>query len=335
MKKGIAAFLFGTLIIMSACSRAGQKQEETVVPEFVFTYAENQAENYPTAKGAYRFAELVKERSQGRIEILVKTGGVLGDEKSVIEQMQFGGVDFARVSLSPLCDDVPKLNVLHLPYLYNDADHMWEVLEGAIGDDFLSSFEGTNLVALSWYDAGARNFYNSIRPVRKPEHMRNMKIRVQESELMRRMVEILGASAVETPYDEVYSSLETKRIDGAENNWPSYESENHYKVAKYYTVDEHARVPELQLVSEFTWNNLSEEDQAMIRECALESAHYERQLWQDQEARSRRKLEAAGCEIVELTAQEKAAFQQKVRPLYWEFCAEYTSIIDAIVEAGN
>ena len=335
MKKGIAALLMGALIIMSACSRSGRSEEEAVVPEFVFTYAENQAEDYPTAKGAYRFAELVKERSGGRIEILVKAGGSLGDEKSVIEQMQFGGVDFARVSLSPLCDYVPKLNVLHLPYLYTDAEHRWEVLEGEIGDDFLESFDGTNLVALSWYEAGARNFYNSIRPVHSPKDMRNMKIRVQESELMLRMVEILGASAVKTPYDEVYSSLETRRIDGAENNWPSYESENHYKVAKYYTVDEHARVPELQIVSEFTWNKLSEEDRTMIKECAQESARYERELWQDQEKRSRRRLEAAGCEVVELTAQEKAAFQERVLPLYWEFCAEYTSIIEAIVTSGK
>lgn len=332
MKKRILVALVSVLMLTIACDRS-EHQGKTVVPEYVFTYAENQAEDYPTAKGAYRFAELVKQRTQGRIEILVKPGGVLGDERSVVEQMRFGGLDFARVSLSPLCDDVPKLNVLHLPYLYEDAEHMWSVLEGAIGDDFLNSFEGTNLVALSWYEAGARNFYNSFHPVRSPEDLAQMKIRVQESELMRRMVEILGAVAVETPYDQVYSSLETHKIDGAENNWPSYESEQHYRVAKYCTEDEHARVPEVQIVSEFTWNKLSEEDQQIIRECAKESARYERQLWQDLEVQSQKRLEEAGCKIEHLTWQEKLAFQKKVRPLYEEFCSEYADIIDSILES--
>ncbi|MGN0158468.1 MAG: TRAP transporter substrate-binding protein [Brotaphodocola sp.] len=335
MKKRIAVFLLGVLMILSSCSQTEQKAEKDHAPDFVFTYAENQAEDYPTTKGAYRFAELVKERSGGRIEILVKSGGVLGDEKSVIEQMQFGGLDFARVSLSSLSEDVPKLKVLHLPYLYRNAAHMWEVLDGKIGDDFLRSFRGTNLVALSWYEAGSRNFYNSLRPIHRPEDMKGMKIRVQESELMLRMVEILGAYAVQTPYDQVYSALETRKIDGAENNWPSYESEKHYQVAKYYTVDEHARVPELQIVSRFTWNKLSKEDQKLIIACAQESSRYERQLWEDQVESSRKRLQEAGCEIVELTSTEKAVFQEKVRPLYREFCEEYSGIIDEIVSTGQ
>lgn len=330
----ILTLLAGMVFLTSACAHVKQ-EKEAAVPEYVFTYAENQAENYPTASGAYHFAELVKERTGGRIEILVKPGGVLGDERSVVEQMRFGGIDFARVSLSPLCDDEPKLNVLHLPYLYTGAEHMWEVLDGAIGDDFLNSFQGTNLVALSWYEAGARNFYNSFHSVRRPEDLKNMKIRVQESELMRRMVEILGGIAVETPYDQVYSFLETHKIDGAENNWLSYESERHYQVAKYGTADEHARVPELQLVSEFTWKRLSEEEREIIRECARESARYERELWLEQELEARKRLEALGCKIEDLTLQEKMQFQEAVRPLYEEFCAEYTDIIDAIVKTGQ
>lgn len=335
MKKGIAALLLALAFLITACSSFGKKAEDKIVPEYVFTYAENQAEDYPTTLGARRFAELVEERTKGRIQIQVNSNGVLGDEKTVIEQMQFGGVDFARVSLSPLSEFVPKLNVLQMPYLYTGAEHMWKVLGGEIGDDFLNSFSGSNLVALSWYDAGARNFYNSVRPIRKPEDMKGMRIRVQESELMRRMVECLGATAVPTSYDQVYSALQTGRIDGAENNWPSYDSEGHYEVAKYYTIDEHARVPELQIVSEFTWNKLTQEDQAIIRSCAQESARYERYLWSERAKKSEERVRAAGCEVVELTQQEKARFQEVVTPLYGEFCAEYVDIIDAIMAVGR
>ncbi len=330
----VTAALAGTVTV-AAWKKYNQKADDSVVPEFVFTYAENQASDYPTAKGAYRFAELVKERTNGRIEILVKTEALQGEERSVIEQMQFGGVDFARVSISPLSNYVPKLNVLQLPYLYQDADHMWKVLEGEIGRDFLNSFEGTNLVALSYYEAGARNFYTSARPIRKPEDLKNLKIRVQESELTTRVVEVLGAVAVPTPYGQVYSALERKTIDGAENNWASYESESHYKVAKYYTIDEHARVPEVQLVSESTWNKLSKEDQDIIRECAEESSRYERELWNEREQQSRKHVIASGCEVTELSYAEKAAFRKAVQPVYEEFGAEFADIIEAIVEAGQ
>ena len=204
----------------------------------------------------------------------------------MIEQLQFGGVDFARVSLSPLSEFVPELNVLQLPYLYTGAEHMWKVLEGEIGDSFLGSFEGSSLVALSWYDAGARNFYNSVRPIEKLEDMKGLTIRVQESELMSDSIRALGAVPKQMAYGEVYSGLQTGEIDGAENNWPSYESTRHYEVARYYTIDEHTRVPELQLAAQSTWDKLPEEYRTIITQCAKESARYERSLWKEREAQS-------------------------------------------------
>ena len=335
MKIKTAALFVFAMVILAACGGRKEDQTKAVDPEFVFTYAENQAEDYPTTQGAYKFAELVQEKTGGRIVISVNAQGVLGDEKTVIEQMQFGGVDFARVSLSPLAEFVPRLNVLQMPYLYTGREHMWKVLDGEIGDDFLNSFDGSDLVALSWYDAGARNFYSSTRPVTKLEDMKGMKIRVQESELMVGMMEALGATAVPMAYDKVYSALQTGIIDGAENNWPSYESTAHYEVAKYYTIDEHNRVPELQLVSQATWEKLTKEDRDIIRECAQESSRYERKLWEERERTSEEKVRAAGCQVVELPPEEKARFQEAVTSMYGKYCAEYVDVIDAIVAAGK
>ena len=234
--------LWAAALTLSGCAGVFQGKEKETEPDFVLTYAENQAEDYPTTQGADKFAELVKEKTEGKVEILVNAGGSLGDEKSVIEQLQFGGIDFARVSISTVAEYIPKLNVLQMPYLYTGADHMWKVLEGPIGDDFLNSFDGSGLIALSWYDAGARSFYNSIKPIEKLEDIKGMTIRVQESELMSDTVRALGAVPVPMIYGEVYSGLQTGKVDGAENNWPSYESAGHYEVAKYFTVDEHSRV---------------------------------------------------------------------------------------------
>lgn len=311
---------------------AAPRQKE---PEFVLSYAENQTKDYPTTLGAQRFAELVEERTDGRIRILVQAEGVLGTENEVIQQMQYGGIDFARVSLSQLAEYIPELNVLQMPYLYTDSAHMWRVLDGEIGDEFLNEVSGDELVGLSWYDAGARNFYNSIQPISCLEDIAGMKIRVQESEVMADMVEALGATAVPTGYADVYSSLERGIVDGAENNWPSYETMSHYEVAKYYTVDEHTRVPEMQICSGHTWEKLSEEDRQIIMECAKESALYERELWIEREAESRRIATEHGTEVVELSVEEKKRFQAAVMGVYEKYCGDQMDMIDKIIAEGD
>ena len=115
------------------------------------------------------------------------------------------------------------------------------MLEGPIGTDFMNSFGGSSLVPLSWYDAGARNFYSTAGPIESLDDMKGLKIRVQESELMMDTIQALGATPVPMAFGDVYSGLQTGEIDGAENNWPSYESTRHYEVAKYFTLDEHTR----------------------------------------------------------------------------------------------
>ena len=335
MKKTIALLAAGAAFLLFACGGRSERTDNEKVPEYVLTYAENQPEDYPTTQGAYYFARLVEERSGGRIRIQVKAGGEMGAEQSVVEQLQFGGLDFARVSLSSLGDRIPKLNVLQMPYLYTGSEHMWRVLEGEIGDEFLDSFQGFNLVALSWYDAGARNFYSSGKPIERLEDMKGMKVRVQDSALMERMVQLLGAIPVPLDYDKVYSAFQTDEIDAAENNWPSYESMNHEEVAGYYTEDEHSRGPEVQLASRVTWECLTAEDQEMICQCAEESARYERTLWEDRSRNSEDIVRKNGCVVIELSAAEKARFQAAVTPIYNEFCKNYMDIIERIKEEGR
>lgn len=306
---------------------------KSVTPEYVFRYAENQAADYPTSQGAYRFAELVEERTDGRIQIIVYTSGDLGREKDIIQQMQFGGVDFARISISQLGGIAPKLNVLQMPYLYRSSEHMWSVLDGEIGEELLGEVNQYDLVGLSWYDAGTRNFYNSVKPITCLEDMQGMKIRVQESSLMEDMVTSLGATPIPISYEQVYSAIEVGEADGAENNWPSYESMKHYEVAEYWTEDEHTRVPEMQMCAQSTWNRLSEEDQNIIRQAAVESAIYERELWAEREKTAKERAVAGGALVTELSAAEKEKFQSVMEPVYAKYCSNYLDIIDKIINA--
>ena len=336
-KKILAALSLMTVsaLLVAGCG-GGDAKKEAAKPDakggekIVLRYAENQVKDYPTTKAAVKMAEIVKEKTQGRITIEVYDSAQLGDEKSVIEQIQFGGIDMARVSLSPLSEFDKSLNVLQLPYLYRDSAHMWKVLEGPIGQKLLKGIESKGIVGLSWFDAGARNFYNSKKAVNKIEDLAGLKIRVQESAMMMDMVKALGANPTPMAYGEVYSALQTGVIDGAENNWPSYESTSHYEVAKYFVLDEHNRVPEPQIISKKTWDKLSDADKKIIQDAALESAKVERQLWAEREKASEKKVRDAGCTITTLTPEARTAFQKAVQPLYAQYGADYKDLIKQI-----
>ena len=317
-----------TALCLSGCG-GNESKENQVEPEYVFTYAENQPANYPTSRAAAKFAELVKERSGGRIHIQVVYDAEFGTQQQIVNQMKFGGVDFARVSLSSITDEIPVLNVLQLPFLYEDSDHMWRVLNGDIGNSLWYSVYELDLIPLAWFDAGARSFYFT-EPIDSLEDMEGMKIRVQESQLMRDMITVLGGTPVDRAYSEVYSSFETGEIDAAENNWSSYHASSHYKVAEFYMVDEHTRVPELQLVAGETWRLLSEEDIEIIQSAADDAAEYEKQLWKEHEEAARSNALRYGCKEIILSEEELSRLREKMAPLYEKYCSDYMDIIEKI-----
>lgn len=304
-----------------------------VTPEYVFTYAENQTEDYPTTQGAYRFAQLVNERTKGRIQIRVYANAQLGDENSTLEQLRFGGLDFARCSLSTMTAYSEMSNALMLPYLYRDAAHMWAVLEGEIGRKVSDSFISAGLVPLSWYDAGVRNFYFT-KPVWTLDEMQGMVIRVQPVEMMEDMIRLLGATALPVSYENVYSAIQRGEADGAENNWSSYDAMRHNEVAPYYLLDEHMRVPESQIISAVTWNRLSEEDRQIIQECSAMSANYERMLWSAREGEARERVMKNGCTEITLSDAEKKKFRDAMEPLYEKYCGNYMDLVDQIRQTG-
>ena len=333
-KRIITIITIGVLLlgIVLAIFLIKRKRNAETVPEYVFLYADNQTEDYPTTQGGRYFADLVYERTDGRIKILVKYGGEMGSEGEAIEQVRYGGIAFARVSLSQLAEKIPDMNVLLLPYIYDDSAHMWRVLEGDIGDEFLKKTDSYDLVGLSWYDAGARNFYSSEAPITCLEDFEGKSIRAQESAIMSDMVSALGATPVEVVYSEVYSALELGLVDGAENNWPSYEAMKHYKVAPYYTIDEHVRVPEMQICSKAVWDSLSEEYKEIISECAKESAVYERNLWKEREESSKKIAMENGTRIIELTAEEKRRFREAMKDLYEKYCGNQMDLVEKIMK---
>lgn len=303
----LAAALAVSFLLATAVACAGT----------VYQLSDNQPPNYPTTIGDRKFADLVRERTDGRIVIDVYDSAQLFDEKSAIESTQMGGLAFCRVNAQPLSDFTPALGVLSLPYIFRDEDHLWKVLNGPIGQDILDEMLDNGLVGLTYYDSGSRSFYNSRREVKTPEDMKGLKIRVQQSKLMMGMVSALGASPTPMSYGEVFTGLQSGVIDGAENNWPSYFSTSHWEVAKYFCLDHHTRTPEVLCMSRAIWEGMSAEDQKIIKDAAVESQATQRQAWKEYEAKSIKAITDSGraviTEIPDLTP-----WQEAVRPVYSE-----------------
>lgn len=208
---------------------------------------------------------------------------------------------------------------------------MFKVLDGSIGDEFLVYLEEVNLVGLGWMDAGERAFYNTKRPIKSLDDMKGLKFRVMQSQIMLDIVTALGGSPTPMPYGEVYSSLQTGVIDGAENNWPSFESSSHYEVAKYFTVNGHTRVPELFLINKNVLAKLDPKDQKVIREAGQKAAMNERRYWREREEKSREKIVANGNVIDELDPEARQSFQDAVKPLYKKYAGDHMYTVDKIL----
>src|SRR5581483_700599 len=224
-------------------------------------------------------ARLVEQRTGGRHTIRIFHSRQLGEEKETIEQTRVGAIDLNRTNVAPIGSLIPSANVLALPFLFRSFNHLHNVLDHRIGEDILGGFQRHGFVGLAFYDSGARSIYNSVRPVRTLADMKGLRIRIQQSDLMFNMIRALGAEPVELPYGQVLTGLETRLIDGAENNWPSYVTTGHYKTAPYYTLTEHTMGPEVLVMSMRAWDSLSAEDQVIFKDAARESSVHMRGIW--------------------------------------------------------
>ncbi|SUA99442.1 TRAP-type mannitol/chloroaromatic compound transport system, periplasmic component [Pannonibacter phragmitetus] len=271
-------------------------------------------DGYPTVEAVKAMGKLLEERTGGKLCIEVFHSAQLGQEKDTIEQTKFGVIDMNRVSMGPFNNLVEETKVVSLPYIFRSVDHMHKVMDGPIGEEILTAFEPHGYVGLAFYDGGSRSFYNAKKPIETIDDLKGMKVRVMQSDIFVDMMSALGANATPMPYGEVYSSIQTGVIDGAENNWPSYESSGHFEVAGYYTLDEHLIVPEVLVMSKASWDKLSAEDQATVRQAAKDSVPMMREMWQAREKASEEKVRAAGATVV--TDIDKQPFIDAMKPVY-------------------
>jgi tripartite ATP-independent transporter DctP family solute receptor len=282
--------------------------------EVTLKSSDTHPDGYPTVAAVQKMGEVVKERTGGRICVEVFHSAQLGEEKDTIEQTKFGVIDLNRVSMGPFNNIIEETKVVSLPFIFRSVDHMHRVMDGDIGAEIAAAFEPHGFVALAFYDGGSRSFYNSKKPIDSIDDLAGMKVRVMQSDVFVDMMTALGANATPMPYGEVYSAIQTGVIDGAENNWPSFESSGHYEVAGYYTLNEHLIVPEVLVMSKVSWDKLTPEDQEILRQAARDSMPVNRELWAAREKESEDKVRAAGVQIIDNI--DKTPFIEAMVPVY-------------------
>jgi tripartite ATP-independent transporter DctP family solute receptor len=296
------------LVVSLAAAACGGPDDVTVVK-----LAHGLDPSHSVHRAMVFMAERVRDESGGRMRLDIYPSEQLGTERQTLELLQIGSLGMTKVSAAVLENFAAPFKVLSLPYIFRDEAHQWAVLEGPIGREMLDLAARFRLHGLCFYDAGRRSFYAKDRPIVTPQDLHGLKIRTQESATATRMVTLLGGSPTPIAWGELYTALQQGVVDGAENNPPSFYLSRHYEVARHYSLNEHTAVPDVLLVSTVVWDDLTDQQRQWLEDAALESARYQKRLWQEATAEALRMVEADGVEVIR---PDKTPFVEMLAPMY-------------------
>ena len=324
----IIGCIFTGMAIAQGSSGASSAKEITI------RYADVQAERDTETMAARKFAELIKEKSNGRIEVQVFYGGQLGDMKDNLQSVQMGSIEMCRTNPAWLADSGAKtMSVLSLPFIFDNIEHANKVIEGEIGQEMLDDIQKNivGVIGLGYLEPSLRYFFFRNREVKSLSDMKGLKLRVPTNEMNTAMVEAFGASATPIAYNELYSALQTGLVDGAENPLKGFINMKFSEVAKYFTFTGHQYEPSLYLVSESFWNKLSKEDQNILKEAMHETSEYYKEISADLFDEYIAEGEKAGVKFTEVN--DIKEWQDAVQPLYERFGKGLEDLIERIKNA--
>lgn len=297
------------LLIAAVVVVAGCRDAESVR---VLRLAHGLAVDHPVHRAMEVMGARLRELSGGRLELRIHPAEQLGSERECLELLQIGSLAMTKVSASVMENFAPAFRVFGVPYLFRDDAHRFTILDGPLGEELLLAGVPLRLRGLAWYDSGSRSFYTVGRAVHGPGDLEGLKIRTQESPTAMAMVQGLGAAATPLAWGELYTALQQGVVDGAENNPPSFFLSRHFEVARHYVLDEHTAVPDVLLVSENVWGQLSPSERSWLARAAGESAQVQRGLWRAATDDALAAVEAAGVTVVR---PDKATFAARLAPV--------------------
>jgi tripartite ATP-independent transporter DctP family solute receptor len=272
------------------------------------------ADDYPVNMGMQRFADAVGPATSGRLTARVYGNSQLAPQGQVLEKIASGEIDFAEIGIVGYGEKVPALRVLGMPYLFHGSEQMFSLLDGELGALLAVELEKAGVILLGWYDGGTRNFYHRSKAMRGLTEFSGVKLRVGNTKTHIDMVDAMGAKALPIPFKDAYKALEEGKVDGAENNLPSYESTGHYKLAPHYTFTQHLVTPEMLILSKKTWEQLSKDEQKKLLDAGRESARFMRAEWNRRLKEIQARLTKGGVKFY--NGSDYGPFVRRMKPLY-------------------
>lgn len=301
--------------------------------DFNFTFAHVLIESTPNARAAVKFKEEVEKNSDGRIAINIRPAAQLGGDVEIIEQTQMNLVQIAIPPTGNLANFDQKMFLFDLPYLMPNEEAMKRVLDGEVGREILDGLEKSNLKGINYWGAGFRNMTNNIRPITKPDDLKNIKMRVLQAPTVMATYRTYGANPTAMAFTEVYNGLQQGVIEGQENPYANIDSMKFYEVQKYMTLTHHTYHTYAAVMNKAAWESLPDDLQTVMQEAFDVSRDYARELTLEDEKEIYERIKDQ-IEIVELTDEGREAFIEKSQPLYKQFEKQLTPELIAKAQAA-
>lgn len=292
------------------------------------------AENTPKGLAARRFAELVQERTRGKVEVQVYANSTLYRDGEEVRALQEGNVQMIAPATAKMTEYFPSLLLFDLPYLLEGYDQVQRALDGRLGRLLLPRLRGSNMLALALWDNGFKQL-NTARPVSRPDDLKGLRFRIMPSRVLEAQFARLGATTVPLAFSDVYSALETAAVDGSENTFSNIYTKKFYEVQKYITITDHGYLGYVVLTNESFWRGLPEDLRRVLEETLEEVTRWEREVAVNQNLLALEQIRSSGkAEVRELTPEEKAAWREALLPLHEVFAPVIgKDLMDAVREA--
>ncbi len=304
------------LALMTAGPALAEIRDQTVK----FASANNKG--HPQVTGMEKFAELVKEKSGGKIEVKLFPGGTLGGDVQTVSALQGGVIEMTVLNAGILASNVKEFGAVDLPFLFDSGEEADKVMDGPFGTGLMERLPDTGLVGLAYWELGFRNLTNNRHPVTKLEDIKGLKIRTIQSPIPVELFNALGANAVPLPYTELYTALETGTVDGQENPSANIINAKFYEVQKYMTLTRHQYNPQIVLVSKKFWDGLNDEEKTVLQQAAAEARDFQREVSREQDAAALEEIRKTGMEVSELSPEETQKLRDAVKPMIEKFSAD-------------
>jgi len=312
LKTLTAAVCATGLAVGSLQTQAADYRDQTL------RFAFQNVKDHPQGLGAQKFAELVSEKSGGKMKVRLFPGGTLGGDLQTVSALQGGTLDVTVLNSGILAAQVPDFALFDFPFLFENSEQAYTVMDGPVGQELGKRLESKGLVGLGYWDLGFRQVTNNSRPITGPNDLEGLKIRVIQSPIYLETFKALGANPVPMPFPEVYTGLEQRTVDGQENPYTVIEGNKFNEVQKYVSATNHIYNPQSLIIGQKTWDRLNADEQAVIREAAAEATQYQREVTQKSQGQALDTLKET-MEFNEVDKAAVAAFREKVKPVIEQF----------------